>query len=70
MSGNGKSDHPPVTPVCPVAPVSPVKPLAPASVGALRADDPSVVVIAHFQGMILDATSCDGGSVHPPVTPV
>ena len=47
-----------------------VKPLAPASNGALRADYPSVVVIAHFQGMTLDATSCDGGSVHPPVTPV
>ena len=26
--------------------------------------------ITHLQGMSQDSASCDGGSVHPPVTPV
>ena len=50
--------------------MSPVMPLAPASDGALRADDPSLVRITHLQGVKPKIASCDGRSVHPPVTPV
>ena len=67
----GWSVDPPVTPVCPEAPVSPVMPLAPASDGALRANYPSLAQLTQLLGMRLaKMASCDGRSVHPPVTPV
>ena len=59
-----------MTPVCPEAPVSPVMPLAPASDGALRADYPSLAQLTQLLGMRPKMASCDGRSVHPPVTPV
>ena len=36
----------------------------------MRAKYPSLALITHLQGMSQDSASCDGGSVHPPVTPV
>ena len=36
----------------------------------MRAKYPSLALITHLQGMTQDSASCDGGSVHPPVTPV